>query len=145
MTKTFGNQLVFIQVEYYSPQIVISEECLLNQSLPRNSPCVQQFTVKQAASLVREPVVKFIEESDPLPWPRTVESLAKRELQYPEFLRLFFKELLSPNESHNCTSERVDPLTVSFSQDVVHAVSKGKFLTSKHALVTLGLHSMTGQ
>ena len=36
-------------------------------------------------------------------------------------------------------------LTDSFSQDVVHAVSKGKFLTPKHTSVGLGLHSMTGQ
>ena len=145
LTKTFGDQLVFIQVEYHSPQVVISRECLHNQSLPRNSPCVQQFTVKRAASLVRESVVKFIEESDPLPWPPTVESLAKRDLQYPELLRLFLKELLSPKESHHVTSERVNRLTDSFSQDVVHAVSKGKFLTPKHTSVGLGLHSMTGQ
>ena len=119
LTKTFGDQLVFIQVEYHSPQVVISRECLYNQCL---SPCVQQFTVKRAASLVRESVVKFIEESDPLPWPPTVESLAKRDLQYPELLRLFFKGLLSPKESHHVTSERVNRLTDSFSQDVVHAL-----------------------
>ena len=111
LTKTFGDQLVFIQVEYHSPPVVISRECLHNQSLQKNSPCVQQFTVKRAASLVRELVVKFIEESDPLPWPPTVESLAKRDLQYPELLRLFFKELLSPKESHHVTSERVNRLT----------------------------------
>ena len=92
-----------------------------------------------------ESVVKFIEESNPLPWPPTVESLAKRDLQYPELLRLFFKELLSPKESHRVTSERVNRLTDSFSQHVVHTVSKGKFLTPKHTSVGLGLHSMTGQ
>ena len=145
LTKTFGDQLVFIQVEYHSPQVVITRECLRTQSLPRNSPCVQQFTIKRAASLVRESVIQFVEESDPLPWPPTVESLAKREKQYPELLQLFFKELLSPKESHHVTSERVNRLTNSFSQDVIRSVSKGKFLTPKHASVGLGLHSMTGQ
>ena len=128
---------------------MISRECLHNQSLPRNSPCVQR--VKRAAPLVRKSVVKFIEASDPLPWPPTVESLAKRDLQYLDFYD--FKELLSPKESHHVTSERVNRLTDSFSQDVVHAVvhvfsgccSKGKFLTPKHTSVGLGLHSMTGQ
>ena len=33
----------------------------------------------------------------------------------------------------------------SFAQDVVHAVSRGQFLTAKHILLGAGLHSLTGQ
>ena len=58
---------------------------------------------------------------------------------------MFFKELLSFKGSHHVTAERVHRLTDSFCQDVIHAVSKGKFLTPKHASLGLGLHSMTGQ
>ena len=32
----------------------------------------------------------------------------------------------------------------SFSQDLVHAVSRGNFLTEKHVLLGTGLHSLTG-
>lgn len=52
---------------------------------------------------------------------------------------------MSPKGSHHVTAERVDRLTDSYCQDIIHAVSKGKFLTPKHASVGLGLHSMTGQ
>lgn len=33
----------------------------------------------------------------------------------------------------------------SISSDLVHAISKGKFLTEKHVLLGTGLHSLTGQ
>ena len=33
----------------------------------------------------------------------------------------------------------------SFAQDLVHAVSRGKFMTAKHILLGAGLHSLTGQ
>ena len=32
----------------------------------------------------------------------------------------------------------------SFSQDLVHAVSRGNFLTEKHLLLRTGLHSLNG-
>ncbi len=32
----------------------------------------------------------------------------------------------------------------SFAQDLVHAVSRGNFLTEKHVLLGTGLHSLTG-
>ena len=33
----------------------------------------------------------------------------------------------------------------SFSNNIVHGVSKGKHLTIKHALLSVGLHNLTGQ
>ena len=145
LSKSFGDQLVFLQAAYHSAQVVISSKCLHHQILSRNSPSIQQFTIKRAALYLQESVLKFLEDVDPLPWPPTVESLASRERQYPELLELLFKELLSPKGSHHLTAERVDRLIDSFSQDIMHAVSKGKYLTAKHASLGLGLHSMTGQ
>ena len=60
-------------------------------------------------------------------------------------LESFFKALLSPKDSHNVIGEKVERLVDSFSQDSVHVVSRGKFLTPKHAAVGLGLHILTGQ
>lgn len=145
LTKSFGDQIVFLQAEYHISQVVISKECLHNQMISGSSTRIQQSALKRAASFLQESVLSFLEEADPLPWPPTVESLVSRERQYPELLQLFFKELLSFKGSHHVTAERVDRLTDSFCQDVIHAVSKGKFLTPKHASLGLGLHSMTGQ
>ena len=94
--------------------------------------------------ILQESVQNHLEKVAPLPWPPTVKSLATRDRNYPKLLESFFKELLSHKTSHR-TSERVDRLTDSFCQDVVHAVSKGKFLTPKHVSLGLGLHSLTGQ
>ena len=52
---------------------------------------------------------------------------------------------MSPKDSHHGVSERVDRLADSFSQDIVHTVSRRKFLTPKHTSLGLGLHSLTGQ
>ena len=60
-------------------------------------------------------------------------------------MRLFLTTLLSPKGDHAEISERVERLVDSFGQDLMHAVSKGSFLTPKHASVGLGLHSLTGQ
>ena len=144
LAKSFGDQLAFLQAGYHVPLVVISSEYLHNQTLSRSSPCIEQFTIKQAALILQESVQNYLEKAAPLQWPPTVESLATRDRNYPELLESFFKELLSQKTSH-CTCDRVDRLTDSFCQDVVHAVSKGKFLTPKHASLGLGLHSLTGQ
>eukprot|EP00794_Sanderia_malayensis_P011485 gene11485-12682_t len=33
----------------------------------------------------------------------------------------------------------------SFAQDLLHAISKGKFMTAKHTLIAAALYSLTGQ
>ena len=53
--------------------------------------------------------------------------------------------MLSPASVHHGTSLTAECLIDSFSQDIMYAVSKGEFLTLKHASVGLGLHSLTGQ
>ena len=145
LSKINGEKLVFVQVEHQIPQVVISKECLHAPILSRKSGFFQEFTVKRAALILRELTLKFVDETLPLPWPPTVESFESREASSPKLLEVFFKELLSSKESHHNSSERVNRLAGSLSQDVVHAVSKGKFLTPKHASLALGLHSLTGQ
>ena len=78
-----------------------------------------------------------------LVWPPTIEQLTSEDHQLPESLRLFFQTLLNPNKSDETVS--VSRLTDSYSQDFVHAVTKGKTLTEKPFLVALGMHNLTGQ
>ena len=58
---------------------------------------------------------------------------------------VIYENLLSPASVHPGTSLTAERLIDSFSQDIMYAVSKGEFLTMKHASVGLGLHSLTGQ
>ena len=85
------------------------------------------------------------ENAQNIPWPPKVESLGSIGRQFPSILESFFKALLSPKDSHNVIGAKVERLVDSFSQDIMHAVSRVKFLTPKHAAVGLGLHSLTGQ
>ena len=101
-------------------------------------------TIKKAAVILREAVKKTIDESEALPWPPTIQSLRKEDRNAPDMLKLFYENLLSP-ASHHGTSLTGEHLIDSFSQDIMYAVSKGEFLTLKHASVGLGLHSPTGQ
>ena len=85
------------------------------------------------------------DESEALPWPPTIENLRKDDHNAPDILKLFYENLLSPVSVHHGTSLTAERLIDSFSQDIIYAVSKGEFLTLKHASVGLGLHSLTGQ
>ena len=71
----------------------IIELCPPYESLP-TTPL--QVTVTKSANILREAVLKHIEEATSLPWPPTVESLNSIESQYPELLDAFMKMLLSP-------------------------------------------------
>ncbi len=145
LRKHYAEKLVFLQPEYHAAQVVISKECLHGQIFSRNSTFFKEFTVQKAALILRDSVLEAIENVPNLPWPPTVDSLGSIDRKCPDILGLFFKTLLSQKDSHNVIGERVERLVDSFSQDIMHAVSKGKFLTLKHAAVGLGLHSLTGQ
>ena len=77
--------------------------------------------------------------------PPTIESLRKDDRNAPNILKLFYENLLSPASARHGTSLTGERLIDSFSQDIMYAVSKGEFLTLKHASVGLGLHGLTGQ
>ena len=51
----------------------------------------------------------------------------------PANLALFYNHLLSAANSHYAASSTTERYVTSFSQDVMHAVSHGDFMTLKHA------------
>ncbi len=55
---------------------------------------------------------------------------------------MFLTKLL--HSTDHAPGEEVTRYIESFSEDLIHAVSKGKFLTRKHVLLECGLHSITG-
>ena len=145
LIKRYGHCHVFISTEYHAAQVVISRDCLETQSISKSLQFTKVYAVKRSAAILREAVLNFVESSAPLPWPPSVESLMSEERQCPQLLQQFFKVLLSTADTHHTVSETANRLGDSFSQDIVHAISKGNFITLKHAAIGLGLHSMTGQ
>ncbi len=101
--------------------------------------------VKKAALILHKVVTKVVNKAPMIAWPPTVESLKSAARNPPATLTLFYNHLLSASKSKHITSSTTNCLVDSFSQDVMHAVSHGDFVTLKHAMIGLGLHSLTGQ
>ena len=137
--------MLFISYEQHSPQLVISKDCLEKQNLTNILEMSRCNTVKRAAAILREDVTNVINEATTLPWPPTIQSLKSDARNPPATLALFYNHLLSAANSHHVASSTTDRYVASFSQDVMHAVSHGDFVTLKHATLGLGLHSLTGQ
>lgn len=145
LQQTFEDRLIFLSQDYHSPAVVISKECLQTQTMSKTLQFRNKDIVKKSAFALRGIALKFIDDVADNPWPPTVDSLNERASTIPELLKLFYIYLLSKPEQHHKVSERVNRLADSFSQDVLSAISAGKFISAKHASVGLGLHSITGK
>ncbi len=140
----YKDRLVFVSPEYHSPQVVFSKECMETQSMTKTLEFSDEYVVKKAAVKIRHAILEIIKDAAPLPWPPTVDSLQSAERRPPSLLKHFLKTLFS-NDSPHSIAERIERLVMSFSDDIVYAVSRGEFLTLKQTALGLGLHSLTGQ
>ena len=93
----------------------------------------KDFVLKEAAKVIKDDIDLLIQTAPELPWPLTVESLQSEDRQPPESLRMFLTTLL--HSTDHSPSEEVIRYVDSFSQDILYAVSKRKFLTRKHILL----------
>ena len=90
LMKKDGDCLVFSSTEYHVAQIVVSRECLETQSFSKVMEFDKENVVKRSATILRELVLKFIEDSPFLPLLPSIEILASDERQCPTQLKLFF-------------------------------------------------------
>ena len=99
--------------------------------------------LKKAAFLLRQHILAFVDKVPSLPWPPTVDTLLGSERQPPEEVTSFISHVLTSTKHKE--SHQISQLSKSFSEDLIYGVTRGKFLTAKHALVGVVLHNMTGQ
>ena len=97
---------------------------------------IQRIHCSKSCTASTRDIVEAIEHSSTVPWPPTVDSLNTSGTLYPDILRMFLTTV-STKDSHNVTSNKVERLVESFGQDLMFAVSNGKFITPKHAAVGL--------
>ena len=76
-------------------------------------------------------------------WPISLEEVSSDSRQPPESVLEFLSCLLKNKDHPN--REVVNRLIQSYAADLVHGVTRGRFITSKHFLLGLGLHNITGQ
>eukprot|EP00112_Aurelia_sp_Birch-Aquarium-sp1_P012747 Seg2686.1 transcript_id=Seg2686.1/GoldUCD/mRNA.D3Y31 product="hypothetical protein" protein_id=Seg2686.1/GoldUCD/D3Y31 len=102
----------------------------------------RKFVINEAAQLLRNDIVEMITQAPDLPWPSTPETLCCGARQPTQSVKEFFTKVI--HASNHTQGEDVQCYVNSFSQDLVHAVSRGNFFTEKHILLGTGLHSLTG-
>ena len=75
-------------------------------------------------------------------WTPKIEETERREM--PESIRTFLTKLMSGKEHATVNNENVKRLVNFFGSDIINGVMRGRILTKKHYLLSLGLHSMIG-
>ena len=143
LEKEFNCQLLYLNVTYHSPQMVIHNSCLQKNTLSTFMQENKKAAVKESGKILREEILDMIQNAPKLPWPPKVDDLRHEKRQPPDLVQMFFKYVL--HDSHHCESAIVEDFVWSYSQDLVHGVSRGNFVTLKHGLLANCLHSLTGQ
>ena len=98
--------------------------------------------IRFAASNIRKDVLEFVDSASEIPWPPRSRDLCDESRRPPTSVLLFYKTLLQDN--HHSIGENTERFVLSYSQDVVHSLSNGKFLTAKHTLLANAILTMTG-
>lgn len=143
MIGEFDDQIHFVQISHNEAEVAISQRTLSNTSVSTFMKGNNEYILKEAAAILREDVINMIEVSPELCWPPTTEALTAEERQPPETVMNFLTNLLHSPLIHHPPGEEVKRYVSSFAQDVLHAISKGKFMTAKHTLLGTALHSLT--
>lgn len=134
----FNEQIIILSQQNRSgPEYIASKDISKNSSQHRID------TIQTAASYLREDISTYVENLKKIVWPPTIEQLSADERKPPESVRSFFETVLK--QPGRCQNTNVSRLVDSYSQDLVHGVTKGKTIMEKHFLIGLGVHNLTGQ
>lgn len=82
-------------------------------------------------------------------WPPSPDDLNSDNAMIPDLVYNFFAWILSPHSKYSeervsDLSSDVSRLAVSFSQDLIHSVSRGRVKTPKHVVLPMTVKSLTG-
>ena len=143
LEKQFGGSIIFVRVSYHETEIIVSQLALSTTTISSYMKGNKEFILKEAASTLRSDIKSMIENAPELPWPPSADSLGLDGRQPPKSVSEFILNVI--HSTNHSPGDEVRRYVESFSQDLVHAVSRGNFLTKKHVLLGTGLHSLTGQ
>lgn len=137
--STFGDQLHFLSIDTQTPEIIINTRAINSHTLLND----REHVVEQAAVYLRDDITSFAKATPELSWPLDIHAITSDVRQPPHSIEKFLRTLLERKDHPN--SDNVNRLINSYSADLIHGVTRGKFITSKHFLLGLGLHNITGQ
>ena len=139
LQEYFSDSITFVTIDGKTPQVIINSKRLNESTMIKNKDIV----IKYAARYIQEDIQKFAKELPELSWPPSINELETQEQQIPKSVTEFFETLLKP-QAHT-SPEKIKLLVQSYSNDVIHSVTRGRVITLKHFLVGLGIYNLTGQ
>ena len=140
LVNEFSNQLLFIQPGNNFPEIIINANTTSLNYLPVD----KEHHIKKAAEYLKEDVLEYANKLKDTSWPPTIEELTSEEREPPASVITFLTTLLK-EKCHGVTRNKTIPRLIdSFAADMIYGVTHGKVVTSKHYLLALGLHNITG-
>ena len=97
--------------------------------------------VVEAAKCLRENILRYCEQLPQISGPPMIDQFST---ELPKLVTLFMTELLKTERHSPSRSENIGRLIQSYSADLVHGVSRSDTSTTKHFLLALGVHIITG-
>ena len=151
----FGNTLVIFPDD--TGKLCVCPESLSKLQLAKNYVKLQnelsklksmdqdkRTVVQKAALYIRTDIKSGTNKTS---WPPKISELNETCPSLPSLLKLFFQILLTGDaeaELSTKSTERIERLTNSFSQDIIHSVTYGKHKMPKHILLPYAVKSLTG-
>ena len=129
--------MLFLTVNSTTPLFVVSSEEINSNTILKNKEEIIKECVKQLRQDISQYALNYS-----MPWPLTTETIADGENTLPESVNKFVSSLLK-SEDHSL-SDPMKRLILSYSSDLIAAVSRGKVVTLKQFLLGIGLHNITG-
>eukprot|EP00794_Sanderia_malayensis_P010438 gene10438-biopygen7613 len=137
--STFGDKIYFLTVTKNIPEVMINTDAIHSHTVFND----RDHIIQQAAKYLREDILAFANATPELSWPISLNDLNSIAREPPPSIDAFLQNLLTAKE--HSVNDKASRLIKSYSADLIHGVTKGKFITSRHFLLGLGLHNITGQ
>ena len=145
----YPDDLLFLTIDGKTPQIVVSREgtpqiVVSREGITTTSTTnTKEYLLKAAAKALRSEILEYEKSLPDLSWPPQIDVLKERNESIPSLVTNFLDILLKAlGHSNSVFTQR---LIDSFSQDLVHGVSRGRVITLKHFALGVGMHNITGQ
>ena len=88
--------------------------------------------------------MQYCSEQTKPPWAPNTEQFSTSERNIPESVHLLLPEVLKSERYSVSRYENITIAVESYAADLVHGASIGEIMTSKHFLLGLGIHNITG-
>ena len=135
----FPSELIFVEVKTNTAEIILRKTIFDNTA---HYSFDKDLSINEVASTINSDIVSYCKTLPEMSWTPKIEEIERREM--PESIRTFLTKLMSGKEHAIVNNENVKRLVNSFGSDIINGVMRGRILTKKHYLLSLGLHSMIG-